>query len=241
MPLIIKMKEVIIMGSSIEISTIGKVGINVVNGVEFSHMYFNATDKVIKYITFAYVPFNSVGDPVRCTVSKKCEASGQITGPLEPYTSHLAKWENLWYNGTVIGVKIVRIHVQYMDGTEETINGDDAGDMYDKNSVHYEKKVIPEQKAAEERKAQEEIKKKEWAEQEKNRAAEQRRKNIKTFSNICLGIAIFFLLGAFGSDTGGALPVILGIAAVAAAAFAVMRFKPEWVETVIDKIKAKKN
>lgn len=235
------------MGSSIEIGKIHNITVNRVNGVTFSHMFFNATDKVIKYITFTYVPFNSVGDPVQCTISGKSEVSAKLTGPMEPYSHDLAKWENVWYNGTVKAIKLARIHVEYMDGTEETINGDDAGAMFNKNggynenSVYYEKAVIPEKKAAEERKAQEEIKKKEWAEEEKKRAAEQRRKNIKMFSNICLGVAIFFLLGAFGSGTSDVLPVILGIAAVAAAAFAVLRFKPELVESIIDKIKAKKD
>ena len=142
--------------STVEV-TKPKGKINRVNGFDLYQTYYNAGDKVIKYLTFSYLPYNAVGDVVRCTVTQKTEARGQITGPIKPDTyDDSAGWRSLWYNPTIESVKIVGIHIQFMDNTQEVIEGKDIVFMDDPQSAWY-KKCEEERKAREEeRKAREE-------------------------------------------------------------------------------------
>ncbi len=122
--------------STIEVGKIYAVR-NSVNGVKVAHEYYNSSDKEIKYITFSYAPFNSVNDLVKCTVSGKTVASGELTGPISAKHKGYIAWENMWYNPTITTAKIVKIHIQYMDGTEEEIEGKDVVSMEDKESAYY--------------------------------------------------------------------------------------------------------
>ena len=112
---------------------------NSADGVEIFHDYYNSSERVIKYITFTYVPYNAVNDVVKCTIKGRAEASGRLTGPISPNTKSRVSWENLWYNPTVCYVVITQIHVQYMDNTEEVIAGKDVLFMDDENSIYYNK------------------------------------------------------------------------------------------------------
>ena len=149
--------------------------------VNIFHEYYNASQKEIKYITFSYVPYNSVNDMVACTASGKTEVSGKLTGPIPPKHKSYVEWENMWFNPTVKMVVLTKIHVQYMDNTEEVIDGKDIVFMDDKNSAYYNEVALPEQKAraerekkaAEERAAREKKEAEERAEREK-KAAEQK-------------------------------------------------------------------
>lgn len=123
------------MSSSIELGYIVPKA-NSVGGVSVSHMYFNASGKEMKYITFTYVPYNSVKDMVTCTVSKKSKASGRLTGPIEPKYYGVIEWDNLWYNPTVSHVLVDEVYIEYMDGTSETIDGKDILDTQDPNSSY---------------------------------------------------------------------------------------------------------
>ena len=117
--------------------------LNRVNGFDLKQTYYNAGDKVIKYLTFSYLPYNAVGDVVRCTVTQKTEARGQITGPIKPDTYvDSAEWRSLWYNTTIESVEIVGIHIQFMDNTEEVIEGKDIVFMDDPQSVWNKKNAI---------------------------------------------------------------------------------------------------
>ncbi len=112
---------------------------NFVGGIGVKHDYFNATDKMIKYITFTYVAYNSVNDIIVCTTTGITEASVRITGPFSPYSSYFVANDVLWYNPTVDSVKIKSIDVEYSDGTNETIAGEDVVSMSNKESVYYQK------------------------------------------------------------------------------------------------------
>ena len=147
--------------------------INRVNGFDLYQTYYNAGDKVIKYLTFSYLPYNAVGDVVRCTVTQKTEARGQITGPIKPDTYvDSAEWTSLWYNPTIESVKIVGIHIQFMDNTQEVIEGKDIVFMDDPQSVWYKK---CEEAREEEEKAEKAKKEEEKAEKAKKEAYERER------------------------------------------------------------------
>ena len=115
--------------SSIEISKPYAMSPNSAGGVEVLHEIYNATDKTMKYITITYVPYNSVGDIVSCTVKKISEARCQLTGPILPGKCDFISWKNLWYNPTIDTAKIKEVKIQYMDDTEETISGEDIVDF----------------------------------------------------------------------------------------------------------------
>ena len=128
--------------SSIEISK-PLTTTNSAGGVSVFHTeFFNASEKEIKYLTFTYVPYNSVGDVVSCTIKKISEARCQLTGPIEPNRKDFIKWENLWYNPTISTAKIKEVKIQYMDDTEETISGEDIVDVENPNSKFYQLREI---------------------------------------------------------------------------------------------------
>lgn len=125
---------------------VGEILINIgefSNAVEVSHDYYNAGEKEIKYITFSYVPYNSVNDVVACTVSRKTEVSGQLTGPIEPKGEGSVTWDTLWFNPTVTKVVLTEVHIQFMDNTEELIDGKDIVSMDDENSAYYREVTMP--------------------------------------------------------------------------------------------------
>ena len=157
------------MSSSVEIRWLSAT-MNSVQGAGVEHYYFNATDKEIKYLTFVYVPYNQVGDQVQCTMSRKSEVSCKLTGPIKPYHESKVEWEALWYNPTATKVELVQIYIEYMDGTDETIDGADVVDMSDKQSVYYEKIQKPKDIKYAEMKKEEE---KRRAEREKKAAEEK--------------------------------------------------------------------
>ena len=116
---------------------------NSVNGVKVFHEYYNAGEKEIKYITFSYVPYNAVNDVVACTSTGKAEASGKLTGPIPAKHKSYISWENIWYNPTVTTAALTQIHVQYMDNTEELIDGKDVVFIEDEKSAYYREVTIP--------------------------------------------------------------------------------------------------
>ena len=102
-------------------------GPNSAGGVSVAFSFTNTGDKTIKYASFGFIPYNSVGDAVGCSIKGESEQFVKYTGPLGPNQSHRgALFENAWYNNSIQYVKISKIYVQYMDGTEETINGSDV-------------------------------------------------------------------------------------------------------------------
>lgn len=92
-------------------------------GVSVKGDFVNNGSKTIKYITFRFTPYNRVGDAVCCESKDVSEYGLQCTGPYAPNTTHTFFGENMWYNHSIAFVKVTRVDVQYMDGTEETILG----------------------------------------------------------------------------------------------------------------------
>ena len=135
-------------------STIEVGGIRPVEGfggtISASHFFYNAGEKEIKYIRFSYVPYNNVNDIVACCVNRHTEASGRLTGPFPPKYHGRVQWESLWNNSTITSIVLTRIYIQYMDNTEEVIEGKDVVGMYNEDgeynedSSYYCEVIIPE-------------------------------------------------------------------------------------------------
>ena len=115
-----KKKPINIIGVAIE-------DINSADGVDISitWQYLN-TSKDIKYLYFTISPYNCVGDPVKgrydnAPWSDNGSKIGKIIGPIygsdERQESH---WETFWYNRSICSIKIVKVKVEYMDGSNYT-------------------------------------------------------------------------------------------------------------------------
>lgn len=98
--------------------------LNVADGVE---PYFEALvtgTKEVKYIHYYFKLFNPVGDlcSVKYQDSNICQVT--VVGPIEPFGSAYCKWDKAThyiYDSTADTMKIVKIKLDYMDGTTRTI------------------------------------------------------------------------------------------------------------------------
>ena len=90
-------------------------------GVELSIRFISG--KVVKYVAVYLEPFNAVGDIVRCTVDGHSEHKLTVTGPFLPGQSWEGYGEGMWYNNTIVNARINKVHVVYMDETEEMYDG----------------------------------------------------------------------------------------------------------------------
>jgi len=109
-----KKKPINIIGVAIE-------EINSADGVDISITWqYLDTSKDIKYLYFTIAPYNCVGDPVKGRYDNGSKI-GKITGPIygsdERQESH---WETFWYNRSICSIKIVKVKVEYMDGSNYT-------------------------------------------------------------------------------------------------------------------------
>ena len=114
--------------------------INSADGVDVEITWINKSDKTIKYIVFEVVPYNAVDDVVKCRIRNESNRRLQSTGPFATgegdaylYTSVFGDksewwggiWEAVWYNNTVVRLEFNKIEIEYMDGTKETLSGDE--------------------------------------------------------------------------------------------------------------------
>lgn len=101
-------------------------GPNSAGGYTVRWDFKNVTGKTIKYASFWFTPYNAVNDVVSCSVRGRSTDGVKYTGPLEDGAIHTGSyWENAWYNSTISTVRLTKVFIQYMDGTEETIFSSD--------------------------------------------------------------------------------------------------------------------
>lgn len=102
---------------------------NSAGGVSLYIGFRNMSDRVIKYITFEVVPYNAVGDIAYCEIRHYSNFRGRDTGPYEKGEGLLGNnsgyWDCAWYNYDITDVKLISIDIEYMDGTRESLSGDD--------------------------------------------------------------------------------------------------------------------
>lgn len=114
--------------------------VNSADGIGIRYLIYNATDKPIKYISVEFLPYDTVGEITRCNTTGKDMHAVKLVGPFNVNEKAGFKEDVVWYNPTIKEVKIRKVHIEYMDGTEETINGEDLVDISDKKSVYYRKR-----------------------------------------------------------------------------------------------------
>lgn len=96
---------------------------NSAGGVSVKGSFVNNSSKTIKYITIRFTPYNAVGDAVACSIKDVSDYGLKCTGSIAPNMNHAFFGENMWYNPSIVSVKVTRADIQYMDGTEESILG----------------------------------------------------------------------------------------------------------------------
>ena len=102
---------------------------NSVGGVRVPIGHKNMSDKTIKYITFEVVPYNAVGDIMRCEIRDYANFGCQATGPYATGEglagNNSAYWDCVWYNSTITSVQLTNIDIEYMDGTSVSLSGNE--------------------------------------------------------------------------------------------------------------------
>ena len=103
---------------------------NSLGGLGMRTIFYNASGKDIKYVTFTYAPYNQVNDIVTdqyggTIVSKK------HTGPIESGAMSIATFDGIWYDDTITEIILEKVSIDYMDGTSEEIAGSDLVDVYE--------------------------------------------------------------------------------------------------------------
>ena len=114
------------------------------------HDIFNATDKTIKYANFTYEPINHFGDAV-------AEArSALFTGPL--CSKETAKFMTepfwTWDEDKEYCVRLVKVEIEYIDGSKEEIEGKKVLFLEDEKSsyqsmIEAEKAIVEKREKAE--------------------------------------------------------------------------------------------
>lgn len=107
-------------GLPLSISGFGVDDINSVGGVEIMAAAINLSPKTIKYLTYDFTPYNSVGDVQRGEIRRRSKASVYTTGPYAQYEPIVSYWENVWYNSDIKCIVLSRVEIEYMDGTSVT-------------------------------------------------------------------------------------------------------------------------
>lgn len=93
---------------------------NSADGVDCNIEVEYINNKTIKYVTYEFEAYNAVGDKVRGRIGNEDKLYGKVTGPIMPMVGgKIHYWENVWYNSTIVCIKLIRIDVEYIDGTKK--------------------------------------------------------------------------------------------------------------------------
>ena len=107
---------------------------NSAGGVSLYVGFKNMSDKVIKYITFEVVPYNAVGDIVYCDIRDYANFRGRDTGPYAKGEGlagdNSGYWDCAWYNYSITDVELKSIDIEYMDGTRESLSGNELNYVF---------------------------------------------------------------------------------------------------------------
>ena len=92
--------------------------------------YKNTSSKTYKYVHFSFIPYNAVGD----TVADK-PSSSKATGPEEPGPgldmAYKLYKNDVWFDNTIDHIVIDSIRIEYMDGSEELLDGNAMNKAHD--------------------------------------------------------------------------------------------------------------
>lgn len=95
--------------------------------VDIDISWTNKSEKTVAYIIFRFYAFDTTGIAVECRERGEKGATYKIKGPY--YTGQMNRnyCVDAWYNTNVASVKLLSVHIEYMDGT--------SYDIYEKNLI----------------------------------------------------------------------------------------------------------
>lgn len=91
---------------------------NSANGKKISWNWHNLSDKTIKYASFRFKYFNSVGDPAFCAYG--AGTSVRQTGPIEPGSRESRRFSDLCYDTDAVCGEVQSAEIEFMD--ESTVD-----------------------------------------------------------------------------------------------------------------------
>ncbi|MEY2921466.1 MAG: hypothetical protein RL108_75 [Bacteroidota bacterium] len=94
----------------------------VTDGVTAKFEVFNPTNKTIKYVTFYVSGINAVGDKVYNIRQQSYVSEFRGVGPIKSKESASYEWEYAWFTDVVETLKIVKVKIQYMDGSTKIVS-----------------------------------------------------------------------------------------------------------------------
>ncbi len=120
--LILRGKEV---NSPIVILDSGITDINSAEGVSCYVDFINISDKLAKYVNIDLVPYNRVFDQAYSHIDGSSEKTVNITNFIGPNEEYSAAWDNVWYNSTILTMKISKVEMIFTDNTKLVIDNPD--------------------------------------------------------------------------------------------------------------------
>ena len=117
--LIIRGKDV---KSPVVVLDYGISKINSADGVSCYVNFINISDKLAKYVNISLVPYNRVFDKAYSHLDGSSEKTVNVTNFIGPNESYSAAWENVWYNSTILTMKISKIEMIFADNTSLVID-----------------------------------------------------------------------------------------------------------------------
>lgn len=92
-------------------------------GTGFTATVYNSTPRTIKYVTFAVVGLNAVGDPVRSGLLRRDAAAVlRGIGPIAPGETASYSKDYMWMTDVVESFRIASIKLEYMDGSNKLVS-----------------------------------------------------------------------------------------------------------------------
>lgn len=111
--------------NSVRITTARLSAPNSAAGVDAIIYYKNLSNKTIKYFYWEGYAKNAVGDIVENEIGGRELFRGKDTGPIKPRKTGGGCWDCIIYNSTARKLIITEVTIEYMDGTELKILGNE--------------------------------------------------------------------------------------------------------------------
>lgn len=120
-----KAHRINLLKNSVRITTARLSAPNSAAGVDAIIYYKNLSNKTIKYFYWEGYAKNAVGDIVENEIGGRELFGGKDTGPIKPRKTGGGCWDCIIYNSTARKLIITEVTIEYMDGTELKILGNE--------------------------------------------------------------------------------------------------------------------
>lgn len=120
-----KLEHIKTIKSTIRVTSCYLSAPNSASGCDANFYYVNKSGKTIKYLVFDASFKNAVGDLVTCDIRNDASFRGKDTGPVKDGRSSGGTWDCVIYNWSAKKLVINSVDVEYMEGGNMTITGED--------------------------------------------------------------------------------------------------------------------